>query len=398
MEGATPAGGGKPSAADSGQTRLAPNRRARFWAASPTASPPSFAENPLEARSTHLRQDEHTLKSDPRPMAQARATLGTSKARTNRARGWNAQGNSLGRRNAQRQRRRAEGQRQFSRQVGTFLAQAPRRGFGGCRAVGKRERRPKTPRPMGQRPSRDEYGDDSRTSIHRPLGRPAGAAMGGAPSGAGLQPSRVGRREAPPPKGMGQPTRLATRPQRAACLRILHPLLQPLLIGRAAFAAGVGVERGLSTRFFNRQEVSVRRQPRGSFGSYATLANRVTNAAQSPASLGGAYDSAALITLYYKLRSLSFAFSRRSLNSSLPIVRQNKGGGLQTNLPTAGRLRLYWCGAYAAPAVDKFIHNPPYLLFCSAKVTWRFASRQASDALTITEAAFFQMSAAFHDS
>ena len=67
-------------------------------------------------------------------------------------------------------------------------------------------------------------------------------------------------------------------------------------------------------------------------------------------------------------------------------------------MPTAGRLRLYWCGAYAAPAVDKFIHNPHYLLFCSAKVTWRFASRQASDALTITEAAFFQMSAAFHDS
>ena len=50
------------------------------------------------------------------------------------------------RRALQRQRRRAEGQRQFSRQVGTFLAQAPRRGFGGCRAVVKRERRPKTPR------------------------------------------------------------------------------------------------------------------------------------------------------------------------------------------------------------------------------------------------------------
>ena len=33
MEGATPANGGKPNAADSGQTRLAPNRRARFWAA-----------------------------------------------------------------------------------------------------------------------------------------------------------------------------------------------------------------------------------------------------------------------------------------------------------------------------------------------------------------------------
>ena len=39
--------------------------------------------------------------------------------------------------------RRAEGQRQFSHRVGTFLAQAPRRGGGGCRAVGKRESRPK---------------------------------------------------------------------------------------------------------------------------------------------------------------------------------------------------------------------------------------------------------------
>ena len=191
---------------------------------------------------------------------------------------------------------------------------------------------------------------------------------------------------------MGQPTRLATRPQRAACLRILHPLLQPLRIVRAAFAAGVGVERGLSTRFFNRQEVSVRRQPRGSFGSYATLANRVTNAAQSPASLGGAYDSAALITRYYKLRSLSFAFSRRTLNISLPIVRQNKGGGLQTNLPTATRLRYppsvselceaKWLSGvrFGSPlrraAVDKFIHNPLNLLSCSAKSTWRFSTPQ----------------------
>ena len=79
----------------------------------------------------------------------------------------------------QRQRRRAEGQRQFSRQVGTFLAQAPRRGFGGCKAVGKRERRPKTPRPMGQRPSRDEYGDDSRTKPHRARGYNL-LALGGA--------------------------------------------------------------------------------------------------------------------------------------------------------------------------------------------------------------------------
>ena len=75
--------------------------------------------------------------------------------------------------------RRAEGQRQFSHQVGTYLAQAPRRGFGGCKAVGKRERRPKTPRPMGQRPSRDEYGDDSRTKPHRARGYNL-LALGGA--------------------------------------------------------------------------------------------------------------------------------------------------------------------------------------------------------------------------
>ena len=56
LEGATPAGGGKPSAADSEQTGLARNCRARFWAASPPASPPFLARSPLETRSTHLRQ------------------------------------------------------------------------------------------------------------------------------------------------------------------------------------------------------------------------------------------------------------------------------------------------------------------------------------------------------
>ena len=33
-----------------------------------------------------------------------------------------------------------------------------------------RDSKPKTPRPMGQRPSRDEYGDDSRTKPHRARG------------------------------------------------------------------------------------------------------------------------------------------------------------------------------------------------------------------------------------
>ena len=73
---------------------------------------------------------------------------------------------------------------------------------------------------------------------------------------------------------------------------------------RRARGAGVGDERGLSTRFSNHQKVSIRRQPRGSFGANATLAIRVTNTALSPALFGWASDSAALITLYYKLRSL----------------------------------------------------------------------------------------------
>ena len=55
---------------------------------------------------------------------------------------------------------------------------------------------------------------------------------------------------------------------------------------RRARGAGVGGERGLSTRFSNHHKVSIRRQPRGSFGSNATLANRVTNTALSPALFG----------------------------------------------------------------------------------------------------------------
>ena len=93
MEGATPAGGGKPSAADSGQTRLAPNRRAQFWEyALPEGHrrrrplgccfaarvAPDLAGNPLETRDWSEAEigqakrspyhtstaDEHTLKGD----------------------------------------------------------------------------------------------------------------------------------------------------------------------------------------------------------------------------------------------------------------------------------------------------------------------------------------------
>lgn len=69
------------------QARLNEKRRARFWVASPTASPPSFAENPLEARSTHLRQDEHTLRPRPAPDGTSKGNFGNEQGTNNRARG-----------------------------------------------------------------------------------------------------------------------------------------------------------------------------------------------------------------------------------------------------------------------------------------------------------------------
>ena len=152
MEGATPAGGGKPSAAVFRQACLVEKRRARFWAASPTASPPSFAENPLEARSTHLRQDEHTLRPRPAPDGTSKGNFkdeqGTSKSGAGvgspRSRRWGnathhanaAKGNaaepSLGRRaahfNANAAAPRRGATHNSATKLGLFLAQAPRRG------------------------------------------------------------------------------------------------------------------------------------------------------------------------------------------------------------------------------------------------------------------------------
>ena len=87
---------GKPSAATSEQTRLTRNCRARFWAASPPASPPSLAECPQIARSRGTRTSNH-LRPRPAPDGKARATLGRRKAQPNRARGWESQEPPLGR-------------------------------------------------------------------------------------------------------------------------------------------------------------------------------------------------------------------------------------------------------------------------------------------------------------
>ena len=101
-----------------------------------------------------------------------------------------------------------------------------------------------------------QVGTSLARGIHRPFGRPAGAAMGGAPSGAGLQPSRVGRREAPPPKRLGRATRHASHlaneekgtnhPPRTPtpttiAFAPLQPLLQPPSCDMVAFATGPGV-------------------------------------------------------------------------------------------------------------------------------------------------------------
>ena len=258
--GRRPPQGGKPSAAVFRQACLVEKCRARFWAASPPASPPSFAENPLEVRSTHLRQDEHTLKSDPRPMAHARATLGTNGARTNRARGWEAQGNSLGKREAQRQRRRAEGQRTIQPPSWDFSRTCPSaRESGIGEAFGKAITQPQTP-PRRARWGNDQVGTNTGMLLARsPIGR--GAA------GAEFLALSLERAKRSPTKRIGRTARIFLAPPRLAyALRNRFFNRNPM---ERARSAGVGVERGLSTRFSNRHQVFVRRQPRGSFGSYA---------------------------------------------------------------------------------------------------------------------------------
>ena len=199
------------------------------------------------------------------------------------------------------------------------------------------------------------------------------------------------------PKRNAPPTRLATHDPTDDCLRTLQPLLQPRSIAKA-LCAGAGGDTRVPPSF----------QPPFAAVSPPTpwlllhLRSALRTALPTPRCLrpswGGASDSAALITLFTTLRSLSFDAPPTILElfSSDCLSKQRKRVANKLANTDAAT------GRFGSPlrraAVDKFIHNPPYLLFCSAKVTWRFTSRQASDALTITEAAFFQMSAVIHDS
>ena len=121
----------------------------------------------MEARSTHLRQDEHTLRPRPAPDGTSKGNFGNEQGTNNRARGWESKSRSLEERERTSQRPRAEGRRIIQPSLGIALALAPRRGGSGIgEAFVRRLRNPKRRRAalLGQRPSGDEYGDDSRTT------------------------------------------------------------------------------------------------------------------------------------------------------------------------------------------------------------------------------------------
>ena len=91
---------------------MAPNRRARFWAASPPASPPTSREVRWK-REAHIYGRRTHLKRRPprRARGQARHDGGTLNATRSAGRGWESQGQSLDERERTSQRRRAKGQR-----------------------------------------------------------------------------------------------------------------------------------------------------------------------------------------------------------------------------------------------------------------------------------------------
>ena len=280
IRGRRPPQGGKPNAADSGQTRLAPNRRARFWAAQADRVAPVIRGESVGWREARTNADEHTLKGDPRPMAQARATLRTSKAQANRARGWEVPEAAVGEtqrttptptrgtRQSHRWDKQGTNQRQRRRAApksngnsATELGRASHSLLGADRGriepLLRGESKPKTP----HRRANGFVGTNTGTILAQWRGG-AGAnplSLGNArfarAVGVGLpdrrEPRRGRKRPSPAPEEIGtsHPPRLAPRQRRERdeppashpnthdnCFRILQPPLQPLLFAMAAFA------------------------------------------------------------------------------------------------------------------------------------------------------------------
>ena len=110
--------------------------------------------------------------------------------------------------------------------------------------------------------------------------------------------------------------------------------------------------KGTFTRFSNHHHESIRRQPRGSFGSYAPLANSVTNTALSPALFAWGLrqrgvDNSVLQASLSNLESFNAISGPILLRLHVPFApvanrscQQRGGSGL-------------FVRAYAAPAVDK---------------------------------------------
>ena len=116
----------------------------------------------ISGRRTHLKR-----RPPSRARGQAGQDGGTLNATRSAGRGWESQSRPLEERGRTTQRPRAEGQRTIQPTLGTTLALAPRRGGSGIgEAFVRRLRNPTRRRAalLGQRPSGDEYGDDSRTT------------------------------------------------------------------------------------------------------------------------------------------------------------------------------------------------------------------------------------------
>ena len=108
MEGATPAARRKTERGRFGANSFGTEQPRSFLGGFAARVAPVIRGESVGKREARTNADEHTLDRDPRPMAQARATFGRSKARTNRARGWESQGQSLEERERTNQRRARE--------------------------------------------------------------------------------------------------------------------------------------------------------------------------------------------------------------------------------------------------------------------------------------------------
>ena len=138
----------------------------------------------------------------------------------------------------------------------------------------KRERRPQTP-PRRAFWGNDLEGTNTGTFIARTPKR-RGAA------GLGSFLSLVGESREPARREWDEPPASQPDPNARLAFALRNRFFNRFSLCWAR-SAGVGGERGHSTRFSNHHQVTVRRQPRGSFGINAWLQTELPTAGASPA-------------------------------------------------------------------------------------------------------------------